>query len=138
MADTVKIGNIDISAFKVGGADCSIYLGDTKLYPHSQPQTLQWVTFNNGDTIPSDLDIYGFSGVSQNLNDTFGYGEHFKFTPSRNKFDWCITDNTTAFCHCGTVLNTEVISVICSEVSCDDYYNQGATVSGTIQLYIYA
>ena len=100
--------------------------------------TLQWVTFNNGDTIPSDLDIYGFSGVSQNLNDTFGYGKHFKFTPSRNYIDWCITDNTTASCHCGHTLNTEVISVIFSEVSCDDYYNRGATVRGTIQLYIYA
>ena len=100
--------------------------------------TLQWVTFNNGDTIPSDLDIYGFSGVSQNLQATFGYGKHFQFTPSRNYIDWCIADNTTALCHCGNVLNTEVISVICSEVSCDGYYNQGATVSGTIQLYIYA
>lgn len=131
----IKLGNLDISAFKVGGADCSIYIGDTKLYPSEEPtqQTLQWVTFNNGDTIPSDLNIYGFSGVSQNLNDTFGYGKHFKFTPSRNKFDWGI-DN----CYNGTVLNTEVISVIFSEISCDDYYNQGATVSGTIQLYIYA
>lgn len=140
MADTIKIGNLDISAFKVGGADCSIYLGDTKLYPSEEPtpQTLQWVTFNNGDTIPSDLDIYGFSGVSQNLSDTFIHSKHFQFTPSRNNFDWCITDNTTAFCHCGTVLNTEVISVIFSEISCDDHYNQGATVSGTIQLYIYA
>ena len=100
--------------------------------------TLQWVTFNNGDTIPSDLDIYGFSGVSQNLQATFGYGKHFQFTPSRNYIDWCVADNTTALCHCGNVLNTEVISVICSEVSCDGYYNQGATVSGTIQLYIYA
>ena len=135
----IKLGNLDISSLKVGGSDCSIYLGDTKLYPQSQPQTLQWVTFNNGDTIPSDLDIYGFSGVSQNLNDTFGYGKHFKFTPSRNKIEWCISNNAKNLCYCGdTVLNTEVISVICSEVSCDDYYNQGATVSGTIQLYIYA
>lgn len=134
----IKLGNIDAKYIKVGGADCSIYLGDTKLYPQSQQQTLQWVTFNNGDTIPSDLNIYGFSGVSQNLFDTFRYGKHFKFTPSRNNIDWCITDNTTASCHCGNTLNTEVISVICSEVSCDDYYNQGATVSGTIQLYIYA
>lgn len=134
----IKLGNLDAKYIKVGGDDCSIYLGDKKLYPHSTPQTLQWVTFNNGDIIPSDLDIYGFSGVSQNLNDTFGYGKHFKFTPSRNNIEWCITANDTRFCHCGTVLNTEVISVICSEVSCDDYYNQGATVSGTIQLYIYA
>lgn len=139
MANTIKIGNLDISAFKVGGADCSIYLGDTKLYPQSTPtQTLQWVTFNNGDTIPSDLNIYGFSGVSKNLFDTFGYGTHLKFTPSKANIEWCITANDTSLCHCSYALNTEVISVIFSEISCDDYYNQGATVSGTIQLYIYA
>lgn len=134
----IKLGNLDISSFKVGGADCSIYLGDAKLYPQSQPQTLQWVTFNNGDTIPSDLDIYGFSGVSQNLYDTFGYGTHLKFTPSKANIEWCITANDTSLCHCSYALKTEVISVIFSEISCDDYYNQGATVSGTIQLYIYA
>lgn len=39
MADSIKIGNLDISAFKVGGADCSIYLGDTKLYPSEEPPT---------------------------------------------------------------------------------------------------
>ncbi len=39
MADTIKIGNLDISAFKLGGADCSIYLGDTLLYPQSTPPT---------------------------------------------------------------------------------------------------
>ena len=37
MADTIKIGNLDISSFKVGGADCSIYLGVTKLYPQDTP-----------------------------------------------------------------------------------------------------
>ena len=39
MSNTIKIGNLDISSFKVGGADCSIYLGDTKLYPQSTPPT---------------------------------------------------------------------------------------------------
>ena len=29
----MKIGNIDVSYFKVGATDCSIYLGNTKLYP---------------------------------------------------------------------------------------------------------
>ena len=29
----IKLGNLDISSFKVGGADCSIYLGDTKIWP---------------------------------------------------------------------------------------------------------
>lgn len=139
MADSIKIGNIDASYFKVGSDDCKVYLGDTLLYPQSQPQTLQWVTFSNGDIIPSDLQIYGFSGVSQNLLDTFGYGDHFQFQFSRNKVEWFIVNNNSQTCYWGdSVLSTAVISAICSDVGCDDYYNQGATVSGTIQLYIYA
>lgn len=39
MADTIKIGNLDISAFKVGSSDCKIYIGDTLLYPQSTPPT---------------------------------------------------------------------------------------------------
>jgi len=37
MANTIKIGNLDISYFKVGGSDCSIYLGTTLLYPTTPP-----------------------------------------------------------------------------------------------------
>ena len=33
----IKLGNLDISSFKVGGADCYIYLGVTKLYPQDTP-----------------------------------------------------------------------------------------------------
>lgn len=40
MADTIKIGNTDISAFKVGSADCKVYLGDTLIYTGDTPQTL--------------------------------------------------------------------------------------------------
>lgn len=32
MSNGIKIGNLDISAFKVGSGDCTIYLGDTLLY----------------------------------------------------------------------------------------------------------
>ena len=39
MSDTIKIGNLDINAFKVGSSDCKIYLGDTLLYPQSTPPT---------------------------------------------------------------------------------------------------
>ena len=35
MADSIKIGNLDISAFKVGSSDCKVYLGDTLLYPQN-------------------------------------------------------------------------------------------------------
>ena len=137
MADTIKIGSLDISAFKVGSDDCKVYLGDTLLYPQSQPPTLQWVTFSNGDTIPSDLDIYGFSGVSQNLYDTFGYGEYFKFTPSRNRIETAIYCDGQS-CYSDNPYDKDTISLIFSDVGCCEYYNQGATVSGTIQLLIYA
>lgn len=33
MADTIKLGSNNISAFKVGSNSCKIYLGDTLLYP---------------------------------------------------------------------------------------------------------
>ena len=36
MADTIKIGNLDISSFKVGSDNCKIYLGDTLLYPQGE------------------------------------------------------------------------------------------------------
>lgn len=61
MADTIKIGSLDISAFKVGSSDCKIYLGDTLLYPQSPTPptpTYRWVSYNEGDTIPASL-IYG-------------------------------------------------------------------------------
>lgn len=60
MADTIKIGNLDISSFKVGSDDCKIYLGNTLLYSGGTPPTptLQWVSYSEGDTIPASL-IYG-------------------------------------------------------------------------------
>lgn len=62
MADSIKIGNLDISAFKVGSGDCAIYLGDTLLYSGGTPPptpTLQWVTFTN------ELPPHDESGMAQ-------------------------------------------------------------------------
>ena len=39
MSNVIKIGNLTIDSFKVGAADCSIYLGTTKLYPQGEPPT---------------------------------------------------------------------------------------------------
>lgn len=52
MADTIKIGNLDISSFKVGAADCSIYLGDVKVYPTSSPTytELEYVQLGDGSS----------------------------------------------------------------------------------------
>lgn len=141
MADSIKIGNLDISALKVGGADCKVYIGDILLYPQSQPPTptLQWVTFSNGDTIPSDLDVYGVSGISQDLLDTYGDSNlNVQFYTSRNWVEYYVYDSEGSSCGSGAELATDPMEIIFSEVSCIDYFNQGATVSGTIQLYIYA
>ena len=80
MADTIKIGNLDISAFKVGGADCSIYLGDTKLYPQSTPPTpshdniIEYTAsskLSETTTMSSaGLHTYAFSGTSGQLTIT--------------------------------------------------------------------
>lgn len=40
MADSVRIGNTDISSFKVGSEDCKVYLGSTLLYPQSPSYTV--------------------------------------------------------------------------------------------------
>ena len=63
MADTIKIGNLDISAFKVGGNDCSIYLGDTLLYPQSTPTIKDYLTF-----VASESGTFKFSGNSINYS----------------------------------------------------------------------
>jgi len=135
----IKLGNLDISSFKVGGADCSIYLGDVKLYPTGSTPTLQWVTFSNGDTIPSDLDVYGVSGISQDLLDTYeSSGSYIQFLPSRNLVEYYIYNSGGSFCASGNELATDPMEIIFSNRGCSDFINQGATVSGTIQLYIYA
>lgn len=54
MADTIKIGNTDISAFKVGSADCTIYLGDTLLYPKTNYFTIRSLTDNNTITLTNN------------------------------------------------------------------------------------
>lgn len=134
----VKIGNLDISSFKVGGADCSIYLGDTKLYPQSQPQTLQWVTFTNGDTISSDLQIYGIKGIVNDLTNAFWYGDDITVeNAGRNKFNVIIG---VCYSEYDIISNTSVEYVF-SNIGCSDSYTVSsktiANMSNDIQLLIY-
>ena len=145
MADTIKIGNLDISAFKVGSADCKVYLGDTLLYPQSQPQTLQWVTFSNGDTISSDLQIYGIKGVVNDLSFVFyeiNTDDIFVEDAGRNKYN-VIIGGYYAPCYNedGIISNTSVEYTF-SNVGCSDYYTISsrtiANMSNDIQLLIYA
>lgn len=56
MSDTIKIGSLDISAFKVGSSDCKIYLGDTLLYPQSTPP--QPIVSSCYEVIPQPISQY--------------------------------------------------------------------------------
>jgi len=54
MANKIKIGNLEISAFKLGTNDCKIYLGSIKLYPQdSHDYSQDYLTFRvtEGGTI---------------------------------------------------------------------------------------
>lgn len=147
MADTIKIGNLDISAFKVGSSDCKIYLGDTLIYSGgTHPQTLQWVTFSNGDTIPSDLQIYGIKGIVNDLSKIFDdYNEEiYVENAGRNKYNVIIggyVAGTICYSEYDILSNTSV-EYIFSNVGCSDYYTVSsktiANMPNDIQLYIYA
>ena len=142
----IKLGNIDVSYFKVGGADCSIYLGDTLLYPQSPTPptpTLQWVTFSNGDTIPSDLQIYGIKGIVNDLWRVFDdYSDDILFELDKGKYTVYIG---SFYNHCynevGIISNTSVEYTF-SNIGCSDSYTVSsktiANMSNDIQLYIYA
>lgn len=143
MADSIKIGSLDISAFKVGSGDCKVYLGDTLLYPQSQPQTLQWVTFSNGDTIPSDLQIYGIKGIVNDLSKPFNsqFESIFVEDAGRNKYNVLIGGYNSCYSEYDILSNTSVEYTF-SNVGCSDSYTVSsktiANMSNDIQLLIYA
>ena len=64
MADGIKIGNLDISAFKVGSSDCKVYLGDVKVYPPTPSHDyveiggVKWATMNVGANSITDTGLY--------------------------------------------------------------------------------
>ena len=73
MADTIKIGSLDISAFKVGSSDCKIYLGDTLLYPQDATKdyfrfvskgTGTFTFFDNGSDTANTLSYSLDSGAT--------------------------------------------------------------------------
>lgn len=100
MADSIKIGNLDISAFKVGSSDCKIYLGDTLLYPQSPTPptpTLKWVSYSEGDTVPSKL-FYGVKLGDPNMEeasiefgDVYNTGVAFTFDIN-SEYGWSAQD----------------------------------------------
>jgi len=126
-----------VSAYQSAWSDYD-YSSRIQAIPVPTP-TLQWVTFSNGDTIPSDLDVYGVSGISQDLLDTYGdSGSYLQFQLSKSYVEFYIFNSDLSYCSDGSEFKTDPMEIIFSNRSCSDFINQSATVSGTIQLYIYA
>lgn len=141
----VKIGNNDIT-LKLGSSDVTAaYIGDTLVYSGGTPPTptLQWVTFSNGDTIPSDLQIYGIKGIAVDLSRVFNdYSDNILFEPDKGKYTIYIGSFVNpCYSEVGIVSNTSV-EYIFSNIGCSDSYTVSsktiANMSNDIQLYIYA
>ena len=78
----MKIGNLDISYFKVGGSDCSIYLGTTLLY--------------SGGTIPPTPPILtGCSLIIDDINTYSGSAYNSVYSKSDNK--WYMLNNLNQY-----------------------------------------
>lgn len=145
MANGIKIGNLDISSFKVGSDDCKVYLGDILLYSGgTQPQTLQWITFSNGDTIPSDLQIYGIKGIVNDLSLVFNINNENIYVEDagRNKYNVIIgVYQQPCYSEYDIISNTSVEYTF-SNIGCSDSYTVSsktiAYMSNDIQLLIYA
>lgn len=145
MANGIKIGNSDIT-LKLGSSDVTAaYIGDTLVYSGgTQPQTLQWVTFSNGDTIPSDLQIYGIKGIVNDLSIVFSEytDDIFVEDVGRNKYNVLIGGYIQPCYNEDGIISNTSVEYIFSNIGCSDSYTVSsktiANMSNDIQLYIYA
>lgn len=60
----MKIGNLDISSFKVGSSDCKIYLGDVLLYPEETPVVSYKLIAQYSDTTEYKVECDGSSALT--------------------------------------------------------------------------
>lgn len=108
------------------------------------PQTLQWVTFSNGDTIPSDLQIYGIKGIVNDLSLVFDLNtdDIYVENAGRNKFNATFGGYTAVCYDESDIVSNTSVEYTFSNVGCSDSYTVGsktiANMSNDIQLYIYA
>ena len=119
----------------------SEYADRIQAIPSSTPQ---WVTFSNGDTIPSDLQIYGIKGFVNDLSSAFdGYDDDiYVEDEAHNRYDVHIGGYYSGcYNETGIAINTSV-EYIFSNIGCSDSYTVSshtiAYMSNDIQLLIYA
>lgn len=100
MADTIKIGNLDISSFKVGSDDCKIYLGDTLLYPFVPKDYLRFEVVSSGTFTFTAMDTNSANTVDYSLDSgqtwsTIGNGQSTPTVSSGEYIYWRGSDMTT-------------------------------------------
>ena len=106
------------------------------------PSPYQWVTFSNGDTISSDLQIYGIKGIVNDLNSVFDDNLQpiFVEDAGRNKYSIIIGGDDVCYSEYDIISNTSV-EYIFSNIGCSDSYTVSsktiANLSNDIQLLIY-
>ena len=106
------------------------------------PSPYQWVTFTNGDTISSDLQIYGIKGIVNDLSKVFGYSDDiYVENAGRNKYNVIIGGFTTACYSEYDILSNTSVEYTFSDIGCSDSYTVSsktiADMSNDIQLLIY-
>ena len=68
---SIKIGNLDVSSFKVGSADCRVYLGDTCVYSGDTPTPHDYSKdYFTVRAIDDDITLYLSTTIESN---TFSY-----------------------------------------------------------------
>lgn len=93
MANTIKIGNLEIDNLKVGTLSVdALYIGDVKIYPPTPTPptpTLKWVSYSEGDAIPSEsvYKTYGFRIPTQTLLDIFENGKYLEIDLNSEEVD---------------------------------------------------
>lgn len=93
----MKIGNLDISSFKVGSSDCKIYLGNTKLYPSEEPPTPtdNWVLveesgFANPRKIKVDYSL--IEDDNSEVRDDYSLYSHEIMYLNKPTIDWLVSE----------------------------------------------
>ena len=126
-----------VDAYKAASG-WSTYASRIQAIPGSCAPTLQWVEFNNGDTIDTNLDIYGVSGNSMYLSvSLFDSQEQIYFSLERATVYGYI--GYPNICYTNSYSTSDTVELTFSDIGCSDYYNLGnsTTVNSTIKLLIY-
>ena len=140
----IKYDNNNILNWKVRDGDIvKTYYHNIPCFQKAVAPSLKWVTFSGGDTIPSDLQIYGIKGFVNDLSHVFtNYDDDiYVEDESHNRYGVHIGGYRGCYEETGMAYNTSV-EYIFSNIGCSDSYtvsNHTITyMSNDVQLLIYA